>query len=576
MAITTSKPEIFSPGVTDISWRSLPTNIGGQGVQNIRFGVYKRVVSPNDENPLVPDAEENSQIGTDESGNLSIGAFRGAIKRHDITIGAGEYQNLNFTNYFGNNIIKNIVKKISIGGTIYSDDVDLPAAEIIISQPNEEIINLEVEVTSSGAIYGSGAPGIIDATPSVYNEIDSDNVTNYSMTTQRENDFRSQTIVQSISGFDKIEIVVNYSWSGGNDGGVLSQNTYLRNSSNETISQSFGTGLSGSYTFEAQDLNPSETYNIFHTSTSSLSVGFAEIEASGTITWSGFELITPAREGITGGTALYVQAPSSRNFTIDIDSGGKIYGGGGGGIQGNPGTSNTINTCSQTNSVTVPGNTQTNRHTIPGNPGPTNSHTQNIGGGFSQARGWDEYAESFCRRVYPSGDAFGGYATGLRDTPDRSTCNAGCGPGWPNQVSGTFGWSCNTLNPSTQQTRTNTNPPVTTETTINDSVTSDGGPGGTGGIGQGYRRSFSIGVVGTEGPTVACSSLGSGWSGPSTEGNSGNPGTSGGNWGESGTPNAAGIEGGDAGFAVKTDGSISYEIIGGDDNRLKGQTSPTI
>lgn len=437
MAITTSKPEIFSPGATDISWRSLPTNIGGQGVQNIRFGVYKRVISPNDENPLVPDAEENSQIGTDESGNLSIGAFRGAIKRHDITIGAGEYQNLNFTNYFGNNIVKNIVKKISIGGTIYSDDVDLPAAEIIISQPNEEIINLEVEVTSSGAIYGSGAPGDTD-------------------------------------------------------------------------------------------------------------------------------------EGITGGTALYVQAPGSRNFTIDIDSGGKIYGGGGGGIQGNPGTSNTINTCSQTNSVTYPGNTEYYNYTAPGNPGPINRHREYIGDGFTQARMHDENAEAYCRSRH-RGNSFGGSATGIRDTPARSGRD-----GAPNYISGNFDWYCNSVNAPNAETIATTNPPYTITNTINDSVTSAGGPGGTGGIGQGYQRSFSIGVGGTKGPTVACSSLGPGWSGPSAAGNPGNPGTSGGNWGEPGTPNDAGIEGGNAGFAIKTDGSISYEVIGADDNRLKGQTSPTI
>ena len=38
-------------------------------------------------------------------------------------------------------------------------------------------------------------------------------------------------------------------------------------------------------------MDPNETYNIYHTSTSSNSSGFAEINASGTITWDGFETL---------------------------------------------------------------------------------------------------------------------------------------------------------------------------------------------------------------------------------------------------------------------------------------------
>ena len=135
-----------------------------------------------------------------------------------------------------------------------------------------------------------GNTGRTEAVAGTHNNIDPNNSQNYSMGTQRENDFRSQTVVSGLTGFTRIDISTSYGWSGGN-GGSLSQNTYLRNSSNTTISSSSGGGISGNYSFSVTGLDPNETYNIYHTSTSSGSTGFYEINASGTITWDGFETL---------------------------------------------------------------------------------------------------------------------------------------------------------------------------------------------------------------------------------------------------------------------------------------------
>ena len=131
MAISTSKTEIFAEGTTNISWTSLQNNLGGQEPTNIRFGTYKRNPNDDSENPIVPDATENAEIGTEESGNLRVGAFRGAISQYDVSFGsASEYQNVEFEKYFGDNIVKNVPKNINVDGIIYSDDVNQPAASI--------------------------------------------------------------------------------------------------------------------------------------------------------------------------------------------------------------------------------------------------------------------------------------------------------------------------------------------------------------------------------------------------------------------------------------------------------------
>ena len=150
--------------------------------------------------------------------------------------------------------------------------------------PSVRTLDIQSELNLLG---DTGTTGAVAAT---YNNIDPNNGQSYSMGTQRENDFRSQVVVGNLIGFTRIDIDTNFSWSGSN-GGSLSQSTYLRDNSNNIVGFSSGGGLSGGYSFVVTELDPNETYNIYHTSTSSNSSGFAEINASGTITWDGFETL---------------------------------------------------------------------------------------------------------------------------------------------------------------------------------------------------------------------------------------------------------------------------------------------
>lgn len=157
MAISTSKTEIYAEGTTNISWTNLQSNLGAQDPTNIRFGAYKRDTS-DAEDPLIPDADENADIGTEESGNLRVGAFRGAIRDHTVTFDdASEYENVQFDKYFGANLIKNVPKNINVDGIVYSNSINKPAARI---DTNDSVRNLTVGIGTSGAIYGAGGPSI--------------------------------------------------------------------------------------------------------------------------------------------------------------------------------------------------------------------------------------------------------------------------------------------------------------------------------------------------------------------------------------------------------------------------------
>lgn len=500
MAISTSKTEIFAEGATNISWTSLQSNLGGQAT-NIRFGTYKRNPNDDSENPIVPDADENAEIGTEESGNLRIGAFRGAISQYDVNFeGASDYENVEFEKYFGNNIIKNVPKNINVDSTIYSDDASKPAASINV---NNSIRNLTIGIGTTGAIYGAG-----------------------------------------------------------------------------------GTGTTGD-------------------------------------------------TGNAGGTALYVSGTSSRNFKINLESAGgsfgKLYGGGGGGITGNPGSSDARSSCSRTDDTSYtqvqPATCRADRDdTVPGNPRPpdANFRVTHTGNALAE-RTWNQQVQQYCRRAF-GGNAFGGGKSNLQDVRDQVgplnsaylnwggiTANGntawylpGEQPGHPsandpgysdrngttgrsgpsggrshpaptgNYLQGFFHYKCNkSPNPSTtRDDRSSYN--CDRVTTITQSrgesggITSPGGLGGPGGKGEGYQRAFTSGTIGSPASSVNCRSLGA-FSGPTATGGTGSPGTSGGAFGQPGEDSSV-ATGGLAGFAVeKTTADINIEIIGEDEDRLKGR-----
>ena len=248
--------------------------------------------------------------------------------------------------------------------------------------------------------------------------------------------------------------------------------------------------------------------------------------------------------GQHGGGALYIESgDGNRNFNININSTGKVWGGGGG---GNPGTdgSSASSTCSYTHYYTYRRNAD-----IPGNPwyieGTHTSNPSRKGNG----RGCRQYRGTPGQR-------------GWRGSRGRSTrCVL---PGGRRVVN---------------QPQSGVNPTTYRNTTMHGShtqyspISAGGGTKGEGGVGEGIVQSWTTstpgtkfqsqtdGTLGNPGGSASCSSP---YSGPAANASDGNPGNPGGNWGD-GTVNTSG------GFALKYKGSLTSTPGFGSANLAKGQ-----
>lgn len=103
----------------------------------------------------------------------------------------------------------------------------------------------------------------------------------YNHGAQRENDYRSATIVSGLTGYTAITAVLSFNWT---QGGNLYQSIAIRDSGGNTIVSGVGYGQSGSVTISTA-LNSSETYSIFIDAVSALGATFAILTAYGTVTY---------------------------------------------------------------------------------------------------------------------------------------------------------------------------------------------------------------------------------------------------------------------------------------------------
>ena len=103
----------------------------------------------------------------------------------------------------------------------------------------------------------------------------------YSHSPQRENDYRSATIVSGLTGYTAITAVLSFNWT---QGGNLYQSIAIRDSGGNTIVSGTGYGQSGTVTISTS-LNSSETYSIFIDAVSALGATFAILTAYGTVTY---------------------------------------------------------------------------------------------------------------------------------------------------------------------------------------------------------------------------------------------------------------------------------------------------
>ena len=209
--------------------------------------------------------------------------------------------------------------------------------------------------------------------------------------------------------------------------------------------------------------------------------------------------------GNPGGAALSI---NSGRVTVDIQSNGRLWGGGGGGEFGADGSSGTAGTCFKDTTVTA-------CNTTPSCPSGTVLVSQSQGGCCQQ--------EQFC---------WG---------PWESFCGNNC-------VGYTQVGTCR------ETTASSTPAPVI---------------GGNGGLGRGFNN-FSGSLTGSGGASPNCPQCASGFtlqSGTGSCGSQGGTGATGGEWGQNGGNTGASGSGGQGGSAISGSG---FTVVGNNTNTVKG------
>ena len=155
MALNKNNTKFFETG--QISFSDIKNTFGGSAATNIKASQYLRKLSEADldddtATPTIPDSVENSNI-TDTQSNWNVQAFRGSNKEMVITQ-SGQEADVSLdenSDIWDGNLDKNIPKRLVIDGTVYSTTNTSPALSI-----SGNMQNLDVEVSSSGAVYGEG------------------------------------------------------------------------------------------------------------------------------------------------------------------------------------------------------------------------------------------------------------------------------------------------------------------------------------------------------------------------------------------------------------------------------------
>ena len=150
MSLTITKTGPFFTTVgSAISFSSLRDNFTLRTVGSISASVLVRDAIPSQNEPIVPDATENSGIASTRN-NLSVSQFRNSIKYYNVTH-TGTETNYNITgsiNWNGN-LNKTIIKSVYLTGTYGSSNASSPAATFEGDTHN-------VRLYISGSILGAG------------------------------------------------------------------------------------------------------------------------------------------------------------------------------------------------------------------------------------------------------------------------------------------------------------------------------------------------------------------------------------------------------------------------------------
>jgi hypothetical protein len=245
------------------------------------------------------------------------------------------------------------------------------------------------------------------------------------------------------------------------------------------------------------------------------------INVSGSILGAGGDGSSSGGGG-NGGPALRVRSTDGKNITVNILSGARVYGGGGGGGKGADGAKGADGRCDTSGYVDV-------------------SYTY-TGYQYVGTRCTSDNPLGYLLENCPEWNTRGGK---IEQNP-FGNCAKGNGPDY-------FMYCGYTATGSK---------PVWVESSVPVSG-APGGTGGAGGNGQGYNHDRTDGSGGTSGTTGGCPTYGS-------SGENGKAGGNGGDWGQSASDNT-----GQAGSAIIGTVGSGYSLNGANSSNCKGSTSGT-
>ena len=486
MAVNITKTSHFTGGAGNpISFSQIRSEFGGSAT-NIKASTYLRnddaAVDWNDESTItskVPDATENASVATDN--DWSVDSLRDTISNYLVTQSSTNSElsySDNDTSTWNSNLSKNVPKTFDVTGVVHADN---PADNALKFYGN--LYNLEIEVDENGAIYGEG--GIVGGGTVAINQTinisDIESAINVgtfeggSITITRYNDGVTGTEghpVGSIGYFIDVNSMSGVNLVVSSVDPTIRASGLIASDNSIALSTGYPQTITSTRFKVAFDMTNSQGAGRQATYARSFSV---TVTGTGTI-------------GGDGGDALYVNNTYSKS-KVSIKSFGKIFAGGGGGADGNDGSSGPGLNCFTTNTITRNIN-----------------HNNKYDGGKNACKS-GEYELTR--------NPIGTIRNRCRGRGSRR------GEGW-NQHN-KKGYHCATTSRSVCQ--------VTTATTVSGGA---GGNKGTGGVGKGFsNRNTSInasphkGNSGNSGSTNSCAGNGN-----NSTGNTGNPGNSGGDFGQ--------------------------------------------
>jgi len=384
MTVTVSKDNNFPSG--EIKFSALRDTFRGTGTTTtIKASELFRNTNNNRRYDIVvPDATENAAIAGDDytgegstfsgdGNNLSLLTFRNSITYYHLNQTDKDSkldldtpsQSDSWT--WNGNLPKNVLKKINVNGTIYSDDNTIPALQIGDHSPGGDIKirNLTIHAHDGGKILGSGGkggthmnwwkPGVVSSWTA--------NDANFTGGTNQPNQSGMNTYaifakpvnvvnfgVHTYEGTLTIPTTGNYyfKWAV-DDAGTLTFNGSTASSGADPFTtiktETYNNLAAGIYdikfTVTNVDQSPSGSPNDFVNNPGGIAIRLYN-DANETI-WSTLDLLSNIDNignGEDGGDALYAASynvddtPVSRLIFIQADTGSQIYGGGGGGGAG--------------------------------------------------------------------------------------------------------------------------------------------------------------------------------------------------------------------------------------------------